>query len=162
MESRQTMATEIKGGATPAIQLSFPMDVIAIQKCIPHRFPFLFVDRVLEAKPFESITAIRTVSASDPILQGHFPGNPILPGVVLVEGAAQVGGLLGYCSLGYLNECLFTEITNTRFRRPVVPGDVVRYEVQMKKYRLPFFWFEAQCLVEDQVAVTTTFSAMMK
>jgi 3-hydroxyacyl-[acyl-carrier-protein] dehydratase len=144
------------------MEVKMPMDVVAIQQAIPHRYPFLFIDRVLEAKPFDSITAIRNITISDPALQGHFPGNPIVPGVVIVEGAAQVAAVLGSISKGSLKECLFTEITEARFRKPVVPGDVLKYELKMTKYRGVFFWFDAIMTVDGTEVSTVKFSALMK
>jgi 3-hydroxyacyl-[acyl-carrier-protein] dehydratase len=140
-----------------------PMDVRAIEKCIPHRYPFLLVDRVLEMIPDERILAIKNVSASDPFLTGHFPGNPVVPGVLLIEGIAQAAGILGhlYVDSG-LSQCLLTEVNQARFRRPVVPGDVVTYDVRVTKRRLPFFWFEAKALVDGNVVVEVKLSAYIK
>lgn len=144
------------------MEFKMPMDVVAIQQVIPHRYPFLFIDRVIEAKHFDSITAIRNITISDPALQGHFPGNPIVPGVVIVEGAAQAAAVLGSISRGSLNECLFTEITEARFRKPVVPGDVLKYDVKMVRHRGVFFWFDALMTVEGVEVSTVKFSALMK
>ena len=140
----------------------FPMDVNAIQKCIPHRFPFLFLERIISATAFDSIVAQRNISISDQTLQGHFPGNPILPGVLIVEGAAQAAAVLGCISKGGLNECMFTEITEARFRRPVVPGDVLVYNLKMTKYRGTFFWFDGDMTVDGKSVATVKFSALMK
>jgi 3-hydroxyacyl-[acyl-carrier-protein] dehydratase len=144
------------------MEFKMPMDVVAIQRAIPHRYPFLFIDRVLEAKAFESLVAIRNITISDPALQGHFPNNPIVPGVVIVEGAAQAAGVLGRISLGQLSDCLFTEITEARFRKPVVPGDVLRYDIKMTKHRGVFLWFEAQMSVDGVDVAYAKFSALMK
>lgn len=143
-------------------KLKMPLDVIEIQKLIPHRYPFLFVDRVLELVPDDKIIAIRNITVSDPMLQGHFPGNPIVPGVVIAEGAAQAATLLGSVSRGGFSTCLFTEISGARFRRQVVPGDVLRYNVYLKKSRAHFFWFETSMTVDDIEVATVNFSAMMK
>jgi 3-hydroxyacyl-[acyl-carrier-protein] dehydratase len=144
------------------MEFTTPMDVVAIQKAIPHRYPFLFIDRVLEVKSFESLVAIRNITISDPALQGHFPNNPIVPGVVIVEGAAQAAAVLGRISKGSLTECLFTEISEARFRKPVVPGDVLRYEIKLTKHRGPFLWFEAQMSVDGTEVAFVKFSALMK
>jgi 3-hydroxyacyl-[acyl-carrier-protein] dehydratase len=144
------------------MEFTMPMDVVAIQKAIPHRYPFLFIDRVLEAKSFESLVAIRNITISDPALQGHFPNNPIVPGVVIVEGAAQAAAVLGRISKGSLTECLFTEISEARFRKPVVPGDVLRYDIKLTKHRGPFLWFEAQMSVDNTEVAFVKFSALMK
>src|SRR4051812_17720721 len=99
------------------------MDILDIQKCIPHRHPFLLIDRVLEASANERIVATKNISIADPVLQGHFPGNPVLPGVIIVEACAQATAVLGHLSYDAgLSACLLTEVTSARFRRPVVPG----------------------------------------
>jgi 3-hydroxyacyl-[acyl-carrier-protein] dehydratase len=144
------------------MDFKMPMDVVAIQKAIPHRYPFLFIDRVLDAKAFDYIVALRNITISDPALQGHFPGNPIVPGVVIVEGAAQAAAVLGCISKGSLNECLFTEITEARFRKPVVPGDVLKYDIKLTKHRGPFVWFDATMSVEGAEVAVVKFSALMK
>ena len=140
-----------------------PMDIRAIMEAIPHRYPFLLIDRVIEAIPLEKVVALKNVSSTEPALQGHFPGNPVFPGVMLIEGLAQASAVLGHLSYeNGLKECLLTEIKEARFRKPVVPGDVVRYEVTVTKRRLPFFWFDATAYVGDEVVATTKISALMK
>lgn len=142
--------------------IKLPMDVIEVQKHIPHRHPFLFIDRVLDLKPFEQVVAVRNITISDPMLQGHFPGRPIVPGVVIVEGAAQCATLLGSISKGGCTSCLFTEISGARFRKPVVPGDVLKYTVTLKKHKSAFFWFTASMSVDDEEVALVDFSAMMR
>ncbi len=144
------------------MEFNMPMDVVAIQRAIPHRYPFLFIDRVLDAKAFGYIVALRNITISDPALQGHFPSNPIVPGVVIVEGAAQAAAVLGRISKGTLNECLFTEISEARFRKPVVPGDVLKYDIKLIKHRGPFVWFEAIMSVDGAEVAMVKFSALMK
>jgi 3-hydroxyacyl-[acyl-carrier-protein] dehydratase len=140
-----------------------PLELVDIQKCLPHRHPFLLIDRVLELVPFESIKAIKCVSASDPILQGHFPDFPVMPGVMIVEGMAQAAGVLGHKSLATgFKQCLLTEIVNSRFRRQVVPGDVLVYDIKVKKSRPPFFWFDAVATVDGDLAAKVQLSALMK
>lgn len=146
-----------------ARSLKFPMDIQEIQKCIPHRYPFLLIDRVLEAAPNERIVAVKNVSMADPVLQGHFPGNPVVPGVLIVEAMAQAAAVLGHLSYEQgLTTCYLTEVTSARFRKPVVPGDVMRFEVKVAKRRPPFFWFEAQCLVDGEVVADVKLSAFIK
>jgi 3-hydroxyacyl-[acyl-carrier-protein] dehydratase len=143
------------------LDLKLPLDVIEIQKRIPHRPPFLFIDRVTELVPYEKIVAIRNITISDPMLQGHFPGNPIVPGVVLIEGAAQAATMLGSISTEGCSQCLFTEISKARFRRPVTPGDVLRYNVVLTKYKSKFYWFSATMTVDGEEVAVVDFSAMM-
>ena len=143
--------------------LKLPLNVEDIQKCIPHRYPFLLIDRVTEVTPKERIVAIKNISLSDPILQGHFPDNPVVPGVLIVEGAAQAAAVLGHMSVeGGCTTCYLTEVTSARFRKPVVPGDQLRIEVDVVKLRPPFFWFDAKCLVDGQEVTNIKLSAMMK
>lgn len=140
-----------------------PMDIIAIQKCIPHRHPFLLIDRVLEVVPNEHIVAVKNVSIGEPLLQGHFPGNPVFPGVLVVEAIAQAAAVLGHLSYEQgLTQCLLTEISSARFRRPVYPGDQMRFEVKVAKRRPPFFWFEAKCLIDGDVTAEVAISAYIK
>lgn len=142
---------------------NLPLDVVAIQKLIPHRYPFLLIDKVIEMKPGQSITALKNVSIADPILQGHFPNQPIYPGVLMVEGIAQTAGVLGvYSSKGNVEAILLGSIQDARFRRIVEPGTTLRYEVNLEKNRAGFYWFKGQALVEDEIAVSVTFSAMLK
>ena len=141
--------------------LRLPMDVVEIQRRIPHRHPFLFIDRVLELVPYKHIVAVRNITVSDPMLQGHFPGNPIVPGVVIVEGAAQAATMLGSISNDGCSTCLFTDISGARFKKPVIPGDVLKYNVTLVKYRSKFYWFKASMTVDSEEVATVEFSAMM-
>lgn len=146
-----------------AMAIKFPMDIQAIEKCIPHRYPFLLIDRVLEASPNERIVALKNVSMTDPVLQGHFPGNPVVPGVLIVEAMAQAAAVLGHLSYEQgLTTCYLTEVQSARFRKPVVPGDTMRFEVKVAKRRPPFFWFEAQALVDDEPVADVKLSAYIK
>jgi 3-hydroxyacyl-[acyl-carrier-protein] dehydratase len=139
------------------------MDVLAIQKCIPHRYPFLLIDRVLEAVPHERIVATKNVSFSEPLLQGHFPGNPVFPGVLIVEAIAQAAAVLGHLSYEKgLTSCLLTEVSSARFRRQVVPGDVMKFDCRVLKKREPFFWFECNCTVDGELTAEVKLSAHIK
>lgn len=145
------------------MDVNLPMELRDIERCLPHRHPFLLVDRVLELTPGESLVAVKNCSVSDPILQGHFPGNPVLPGVLMIEALAQASAILGYYSKddGY-DQVLLTEVSSARFRKQVVPGDVLRLEIHLKKMRQPFFWFEGNASVDGELAATVSFSALMK
>lgn len=143
-------------------KFKLPLLIEDIKNCIPHRYPFLLIDKVTELIPGEKVVAIRNISASDPILQGHFPGNPIYPGVLQVEGLAQAAAVLGILSQdGPVSACLLTEVSSARFRRQVIPGDCLTYTVTVKKKRLPFYWFEANAMVGDEVAAEVLFSAKL-
>ena len=143
--------------------LKLPMDVAAIQKCIPHRHPFLLIDRVLEAVPHERVVALKSISAGEPSLQGHFPGQPVYPGVLIVESVAQAAGVLGHITYEQgLSQCMLTEIQSARFRRPVVPGETIRIDVRVLKRRIPFFWFDANCTVDGEEVAHVVLSAYIK
>ncbi|MFW7381605.1 MAG: 3-hydroxyacyl-ACP dehydratase FabZ [Oligoflexus sp.] len=138
------------------------MDLAEIQKHLPHRYPFLLIDRVLEFRPDERIIAIKMISNLDPYLQGHFPGNPVMPGVLMVEALAQASAILGKVSRGDdCDTCLLTEVNESRFRRMVVPGDVLRLDVRLVKSRKSFFWFEGEATVDGDVAAAAKFTAKL-
>ncbi|MCA9689127.1 MAG: 3-hydroxyacyl-ACP dehydratase FabZ [Nannocystaceae bacterium] len=136
----------------------------ALQRILPHRYPFLFLDRVLEIVQGERIVARKCVSVSDPLLQGHFPGNPILPGVVQVEAMAQAAVVLAQQS-GYFDpetqDCLFIGIQEAKFRAPVVPGDVL--DIEVKALRLGRVGkFEGQIRSGDAVCSSAKFTAIIE
>ncbi|MEY4632061.1 MAG: 3-hydroxyacyl-ACP dehydratase FabZ [Pseudomonadota bacterium] len=140
-----------------------PMDTEAIHRCIPHRFPFLLVDRVVEIVPGERILAFRNISLSEPALQGHFPGNPVLPGVFIIEGLAQTAAIYGHFAAGGVaRQCLLTDVSEARFRKPVRPGDRLMYEVKLVRQRGHFLWFEGVAHVDGEQVSTAKFSAMMR
>lgn len=139
------------------------MGVGEIMRCIPHRYPFLLVDRIVEIEANQSIVGEKNVSISEPILQGHFPNNPIFPGVLIVEGMAQVSAVLAKYTLSSEYKNIFlTEVQSARFKRVVVPGDTIRYELTLDKARAPFYWFKGVAKVDGQVAATANFSARIK
>lgn len=141
------------------MEFQMPMNVEEIKKCIPHRYPFLLIDRILEASPGERIVASKNVSFSDPMLQGHFPDYPVVPGVLIVEGIAQAAGVLGYLTLGSLKSCLLTSVSKARFKQQAVPGDTLIYEVTITKQRPPFHWFDAVCKIGDTETANVSLSA---
>jgi 3-hydroxyacyl-[acyl-carrier-protein] dehydratase len=113
------------------------LDIGEIQRILPHRYPFLLIDRVVDLTRRERIVAIKNVTVNEPFFQGHFPGFPIMPGVLMVEAIAQAGGALLLTEIPDRGEKLmvFTGIERARFRRPVVPGDQLRIEVQVLNWR---------------------------
>ena len=113
-----------------------PIEVSSIAKMLPHRYPFLLVDRVMELEPHKSIVALKNVSINEPFFQGHFQGHPVMPGVLVIEALAQAGGLLTQLSRGTVadNKLFYlVKIDNARFSRMVVPGDVLELHVQIKR-----------------------------
>ncbi|MBM3333405.1 3-hydroxyacyl-ACP dehydratase FabZ [Candidatus Sumerlaeota bacterium] len=106
------------------------LDVVDILKSLPHRYPFLLLDRVVEFQPGQRLVALKNVTINEPFFQGHFPGEPVMPGVLILEAMAQAGGLLvGLSRPGEAGLCMLASVRNARFRRPVRPGDQLRLEV---------------------------------
>jgi len=134
------------------------LDINDIQKILPHRYPFLLIDRVIEMTPRERIVALKNVTINEPFFQGHFPNLPIMPGVLIVEAIAQAGGALLLTEVEDRDQklMLFTGIERARFRRPVVPGDQVRIEVEVKSWRMNAVRMEGKAFVgEKRVAEAT-------
>ncbi len=139
-----------------------PMDQHFIEQCIPHRYPMLLIDCVTELELNKRIVALKNVSSTDPILQGHFPGNPIFPGVLLVEAMAQASGVLGFLSVdGDIKDFLLTEISESRFKKKVIPGDVVEFRIMAEKSRGKFYWFSGSASTKDGVCAMAKFSAYL-
>ena len=116
--------------------VKLPIHVTEIQKLLPHRYPFLLVDRVVALDPHKSIVALKNVSINEPFFQGHFQGHPVMPGVLVIEALAQAGGVLTQLSRGTVadNKLFYlVKIDNARFSRMVVPGDVLELHVQIKR-----------------------------
>jgi 3-hydroxyacyl-[acyl-carrier-protein] dehydratase len=135
-----------------------------ILKRIPHRPPFLLIDRAEEYRPHRSIVGIKTVSINEPYFVGHFPGRPVMPGVLIIEALAQSGGVLMSKSLQVDVEnkgIMFISVDNCRFRHPVKPGDVLRMPVEVLRARGGVFKFRGRGLVGDKVAAEAEFAAML-
>jgi len=134
------------------------MDIVDILKILPHRYPFLLIDRVVELVRMKSIVALKNVTITEPFFQGHFPDKPIMPGELIVEAIAQAGGLLLLTEVPNRDEMLmvFTGIEKARFRRPVVPGDQLRIEVVVKAWRITAARLEGKAYVDGKVAAEAT------
>ena len=133
-------------------------DIFEIMNLLPHRYPFLLVDKISKFKESESIVCIKNVSFNEPFFNGHFPGYPVMPGVLILEALAQASGLLVFKtpSLCPPTESLylFVGIDKARFKRPVVPGDQMELKVEMTKSRQGFAVFDAVATVENEVAAS--------
>ena len=136
------------------------LDRDAVKDLIPHRDPMLFIDRVI-AHDDSSIHAQLDVRPELPCFEGHFPGNPVFPGVLMVEAVAQAGALLGALTLGLEDDTFiaFSGVDKARFPKPVLPGDVLDIHVAITRTRLPFVWFEGEAKVGDKRAASLSFSA---
>lgn len=140
------------------------MDINDIIATIPHRYPFLLVDRILEIKKHDSVVAVKNVTVNEPFFQGHFPGNPIMPGVLIIEGMAQAAVYLALKSdrdRPGKKLCLFGGIEKARFKRSVIPGDVLRYEVKKTRNRGAIWWLDCKATVEGETACTAVITAVL-
>ena len=140
------------------------MDIMDILDTIPHRYPFLLIDRIVEIKEGESVVAVKNVSVNEEFFQGHFPGNPIMPGVLIIEGMAQAGVYLALKSekdKPGKKLILFGGIEKARFKRPVIPGDVLRYEVKKTHHRGTIWWLDCKATVDGEIACTAVITAVL-
>ena len=149
---------------TPTDAAASEIDIIEILARIPHRYPFLLVDRAEEYRPHQSIVGVKCVTANEPFFQGHFPGYPVMPGVLIIEAIAQTGAVLMSKSLDVDvrgKTILFMSVDNCRFRQPVRPGDVIRMPVEVLRARGDVFKFRGRAMVGEKVAAEAEFAAMV-
>ncbi len=134
------------------------LDVVAILSHLPHRYPFLLVDRVISYTRGERLRALKNVTVNEPFFQGHFPGRPVMPGVLILEALAQATGILGVRTMdeppGEDSMYFFVGIDNARFKRPVVPGDQLILDVELRKVRRGIWMFYGEASVEGRVAAS--------
>ena len=132
------------------------MDIKEIMRHLPHRYPFLLVDRVLEMELGSRITALKNVTMNEPFFPGHFPHHPVMPGVLIIEALAQAAGILAFATAGGTvsenSVIYFVGIDNARFKRPVVPGDQLHLQATITKNMRGIWKFSAQALVDGQLA----------
>ena len=137
------------------------LNTMEIQNILPHRYPFLLVDRVLEIEADKKAIGIKNVTFNEPFFQGHFPGNPIMPGVLVIEAMAQVSGILALHERDQGNTVYFMSIDKAKFRKPVVPGDQLRFEISVLQQRRNVWKFSGQTLVDGKVVAEAEFKAMV-
>jgi 3-hydroxyacyl-[acyl-carrier-protein] dehydratase len=149
-------------GATGERELTLPLEAADIMRLLPHRYPFLLVDRVIALEPGRSAVAIKSVSANEPQFTGHFPGRPILPGVLMVEALAQTAGIAVLALPEYRGKfALFAGIDECRFRRTVLPGDQLELSVTVEKLRGMFGRVRGTASVGGEVAAEATLSIII-
>lgn len=137
------------------------LDAGEIQKILPHRYPFLLVDKIVALTPMQRVTGIKNVTVNEPFFVGHFPDYPIMPGVLILEAMAQTGGIMLLNSQEAPQEKLayFTGIDNVRFRKPVRPGDQLRFEMEMLKFRQSICKMKGQAFVGETLVCEAELSA---
>ncbi|CZE45981.1 3-hydroxyacyl-ACP dehydratase FabZ [Campylobacter geochelonis] len=141
------------------------IDINEIMRILPHRYPFLLIDRVTDLIPNESIAAYKNVTIGDQIFQGHFPGHPIYPGVMIIEGMAQAGGVLAFKSMDE-NELdnkvvYFMSIDKAKFRHPIRPGDRLEYRIKAIKHRGRIWVLSGEAYVDDKLVASAELQAMI-
>ena len=144
-------------------QLGTQLDINEIQKFLPHRYPFLLIDKVVEMERFKRIVAIKSVTINEGFFQGHFPGKPVMPGVLILESMAQAGGLLLLQEIPDREKKLLylASMSDVKFRRPVVPGDQLRVEVNVLAWKGDLCKIEAKAFVESNLAAEAKMLCVM-
>jgi UDP-3-O-[3-hydroxymyristoyl] N-acetylglucosamine deacetylase / 3-hydroxyacyl-[acyl-carrier-protein] dehydratase len=136
-------------------------DINAIQRILPHRYPFLMIDKIIELELDKRVVGVKSVTINEPYFQGHFPGQPIMPGVLIIEAMAQTSGILILNSLPNFNEKLvyFMQINNAKFRKPVVPGDQLFLEIELISKKTKIFLMKGKAMVNDKIVAEADFMA---
>lgn len=137
------------------------LDINQIMNILPHRHPFLLVDRILELEVGKRIVGLKNVTVNEPFFPGHFPGHPVMPGVLIIEAMAQVAGILAYQSDESVRDKVtyFVGIDNAKFRKPVVPGDQIRFEIEATGCKRGIWVFNAKAFVDDKLVTEAELKA---
>lgn len=137
--------------------------IARVLKLLPHRYPFVMIDRVIDIRGSQSGIGIKNVTINEPQFQGHFPENPVFPGVLLIEGMAQTGGILCLIGLGATTArpVYFMTIDKAKFRRPVVPGDTVEFHMSLRAQRRNMWWYRGEAKVRDKIVAEAEVGAML-
>jgi len=140
------------------------IDIQEILEFLPHRYPFLLIDRIIEFERTKRLVAIKNVTINEPFFQGHFPGHPVMPGVLIVESMAQVGGLMMLATAAEAEQLImyFTSLDNVKFRRPVKPGDQLRIEVDMVQRRGRMCKIHGVARVDGEIVCEADMGAMVR
>ena len=150
--------------------MDLPLKYEDIIRILPHRYPFLFVDKIIEMEIGKRVVGIKNVTANEPFFQGHFPGNPIMPGVLIIEAMAQVGGVLARLSIpnvmergemGEMGEILFVSMDKVKFRKPVVPGDQLRFEAEALRTGSRIWKMAGKALVDGDLVAEANLVAVI-
>ena len=145
----------------PVIQLE-AMDIAVVLKLLPHRYPFLMVDRIIDIRGDEHGIGIKNVTINEPHFQGHFPGNPVFPGVLMIEGMAQTAGVLCIAATGSkVKSVFFLTIDKAKFRKPVRPGDTIEYHMNRITRRKSMWWYRGEAKVAGQIVAEAQVGAML-
>ncbi|MGQ9647496.1 MAG: 3-hydroxyacyl-ACP dehydratase FabZ [Thermodesulfobacteriota bacterium] len=140
------------------------MEIKKIMTILPHAYPFLLVDRIVEIEPGKRVVGIKNVTYNEPFFPGHFPGRPIMPGVLIVEAMAQTAGVLAFNSLpeeDRKKNVFFLGMDNVRFRKPVIPGDQLRMELEITRHRQSVWGFKGKASVDGNLVAEGDFLAMI-
>ena len=139
------------------------MDIAEIQRYLPHRYPFLLVDKIVEIEPGKRVVGIKNVTINEPFFAGHFPGGPIMPAVLIIEAMAQVGGVMLLSMVEEPEEKLvyFMGIDKAKFRKPVVPGDCIRFELEMTKLRAKTCKMKGKAYVDDGLVAEAVLTSVV-
>jgi 3-hydroxyacyl-[acyl-carrier-protein] dehydratase len=149
--------------AAPSVGEGTTLDIKQLHELLPHRYPFLLVDRIEQIRSDESCVGIKSVTINEPFFPGHFPGNPVMPGVLLIEGMAQTAGAICALAMGDKRSrtVYFMTVDKAKFRHPVVPGDQVEYHMTKKTRRKNMWWFRGEAKVAGRLVCEAEVGAMM-